>query len=347
MTAAAVATLLTCSDKKTSSGGCKQESDCADGFTCGSGDCVEKAAGNGVCTLCTTSSDCDAQYVCAQIEVTRKACVPACDTASPNCPIGFHCADGAAASGAACIPNTAVCCVDQDGDGYGAGIDCANTDCSDTNPHCTTDCTDADGDTWCVGHDCDDTKPNCDADCTDNDGDDWCVGHDCNDNDALLTDVCPVCEVDEDGDGYGVGCALGPDCDDANPHCNADCTAVDGDGWCLGRDCDDNLPNCDADCTDPDGDGYCGIKDCDPANGHCFSTCVDAMTVLVSRVSARFPPCGPLRQSTRVASTTGSVGRMNAARSAMEASMRWCSRSRRPPMMPYQFLSAHVNFASP
>jgi hypothetical protein len=276
-----VAFLLTCSDKKPATSECKQDGDCADGFACVDNKCVENAAATGVCGLCRATSECNPLYVCGQIEATRKACVPPCDMATSACPAGFHCADGATPGGAACVPDTAICCVDEDGDAFGAGVDCTSPDCNDANPHCDANCTDSDGDGWCIGHDCDDGNSKCDADCTDVDQDGWCVNHDCNDNDRLRTDVCPVCEIDADGDGYGVGCSAGPDCDDANPHCNVDCTDADTDGWCVGSDCDDANPHCDDDCGngangDRDGDGYCGVRDCDPTNGHCFSTCVDS-----------------------------------------------------------------------
>jgi hypothetical protein len=58
-------------------------------------------------------------------------------------------------------------------DGVGYGVDSAGIaaclqppdysamggDCDDRYANCTTDCTDTDGDTYCVTHDCDETNP--------------------------------------------------------------------------------------------------------------------------------------------------------------------------------------------
>ncbi len=45
--------------------------------------------------------------------------------------------------------------------------------------------------------------------------------------------------VDADGDGYGSGCALGPDCNDANPGVNPAARDICGDG--IDQDCDGNV----------------------------------------------------------------------------------------------------------
>ena len=68
-----------------------------------------------------------------------------------------------------------------------------------------------------------------------------------------------VLEVDSDADGAPV-CS---DCDDTNPHCDADCTDADGDGYCVTTDCDESNDTCTSDCTDADSDGYCVTADCD------------------------------------------------------------------------------------
>ncbi len=67
----------------------------------------------------------------------------------------------------------------------------------------------------------------------------------------------PDC-IDKDGDGYGLYCSKGPDCDDNNSKAHDNCTCIDkdGDGYgvgpgCKGPDCDDtdnktheNCPPC-------------------------------------------------------------------------------------------------------
>ncbi|MCP3982191.1 MAG: hypothetical protein GY716_23025 [bacterium] len=165
--------------------------------------------------------------------------------------------------GDACDP----CPLDPDG---GDGDGCGLLDCDPVNPNCSTDCTDADADGFCVPADCDDGNPNCTADCTDVDGDGFCVGIDCDDSTGACTTGC----VDMDGDGVPV-CAN--DCDDSDEDCSIDCADVDMDGLCVDIDCDDADPGCTADCVDQDGDGVplCA-GDCDDTNPGCTTDCTDA-----------------------------------------------------------------------
>lgn len=104
------------------------------------------------------------------------------------------------------------------------------------------------------------------------------------------------CIVDEDADGYGLGCVNGLDCDDTVASLNKFCTTGceqdgDGDGYgpeCYnGNDCDDTDPtkakNCENGCIiDTDGDGFgpgcTGGPDCDDedraiAPGSCTQGC--------------------------------------------------------------------------
>lgn len=72
----------------------------------------------------------------------------------------------------------------------------------------------------------------------DNDGDGRPVEFDCDDSDPLHFADCGVC-VDDDSDGFGLGCDLGPDCDDTNSEQSpaADDSSVDGfDANCDGYD---------------------------------------------------------------------------------------------------------------
>ncbi|MCP3979148.1 MAG: hypothetical protein GY716_07425 [bacterium] len=184
---------------------------------------------------------------------------------------------------------------DLDGDGLSAPPSCDGlpVDCDDTNPNCGADCTDADGDGYCVGFDCDEANPFCNSDCTDQDSDGFCAPADCDDSvfecntdcsdgdgdgvcaDADCDDSNPNCGAactDADGDGYCVGF----DCDAANPFCNSDCTDQDSDGFCAPADCDDSEFECNTDCTDGDGDGLCAGADCDDTNPNCDEDCTDA-----------------------------------------------------------------------
>lgn len=158
---------------------------------------------------------------------------------------------------------------DRDGDGYcnknmtvvGTPAICPSGggDCDDFNATCTTNCTDGDGDGFCVTADCDDTRSECSVDCTDFDSDGLCADSDCDDSNPSCTTDC----TDADTDGLA---ACAGDCDDANIQCTTDCTDNDGDGYCLTTDCDDANPGCTSDCTDTDGDGSCAPNDCNEAD---------------------------------------------------------------------------------
>jgi phosphatidylserine/phosphatidylglycerophosphate/cardiolipin synthase-like enzyme len=191
-------------------------------------------------------------------------------------------------------------CIDEDGDGYGAGEGCRGPDCRDHNPDChegaccndLPDCIDNDKDGFgigseCSGLDCNDDNPACHAgfccpsDCTDNDGDGRgaggdCQGPDCNDADSLCWEgaCCSSDCVDGDGDGYGTGPeCLGEDCDDGNagvhPGAAEVCNQQDDD--CDGLTDEDGV--C-PDCIDNDGDGYGAYcengPDCDDGNAACW-----------------------------------------------------------------------------
>lgn len=119
------------------------------------------------------------------------------------------------------------------------------------------------------------------------------------DDDSATVDEEVTCS-DNDADGYGLNCSLGPDCDDNDPSVHLDCIEdivcndFDGDGYgngCeAGPDCDDfdsdyNIDCSMRNCIDNDGDGYgwaCPLgpdcndydpdqnTDCDPPETTCY-----------------------------------------------------------------------------
>jgi hypothetical protein len=123
-------------------------------------------------------------------------------------------------------------CTDHDGDGAGDGADCRlGPDCNDANPAVHP------GATEVCGNGLDD---------------------DCN---PATTDTCPPCAVDKDGDGYGEGCVLGPDCDDERAAVHPGATEICGNG--LDDDCNQATSD---DCpTDPCAQGGCGAGCADGA----------------------------------------------------------------------------------
>jgi len=191
---------------------------------------------------------------------------------------------------------------DEDGDGHNY-----NTDCDDTDPNVWTNCAtckDNDGDTWYAG--CDAYVTISGPDCNNNnnkvypgapelcDGiDNQCPG---NAGYGTVDEGCIYC-TDNDGDGRGVGCAQGADCNDADKNTWNTCTSckdVDGDSWygtcnqyvgINGPDCDDsnrnNWTSC-ATCKDNDSDNwYAGCDayvtingpDCSDSNKNAWNTC--------------------------------------------------------------------------
>ena len=81
----------------------------------------------------------------------------------------------------------------------------------------------------------------CDPDQLDDDGDGVANWEDCDDNDAAHTTDCGAC-VDDDDDGYGQDCDLGPDCNDSDPAVFPGAPDIFGDGI-------------DSDCSNSDGPG--------------------------------------------------------------------------------------------
>lgn len=161
-------------------------------------------------------------------------------------------------------------CVDNDGDSFGVGADCAGPDCNDNDAtaYQSKDVfADTDGDGLGSGS-----------------ATQACVGiqaplgksflaTDCNDQSPTCTTSC----VDGDGDGLP---ACAGDCDDDNPHCDTSCLDADNDGYCANHDCADQDSAHYADCgrcIDADGDSHgpnCDRGgDCNDANPNTWATC--------------------------------------------------------------------------
>lgn len=148
------------------SAGCASDADCAfDGLHCAAYTdflttiraCVVKDTD--ACVSCTNDNDCANGYVCATIANSGdgpKACLPGCSS-SFDCYSGTGCNTYQGGGfGRACTPDAGTCidCVDNDGDGYGVGPDCAEQDCRDdifaVHPHAPELCNDFDDN--CDGH---------------------------------------------------------------------------------------------------------------------------------------------------------------------------------------------------
>jgi hypothetical protein len=171
-----------------------------------------------------------------------------------------------------------------------------NNDCDDaTWPIVPPDELDADGDGMrvCQG-DCDDNKPHCTTDCTDGDGDEYCIPQDCDDGEPSTRPGAPEpCDFvdndcdgtideghDQDQDGFT---SCGGDCNDQHPAVYPGATELRD---CRDNDCDgtldEGLPDphvdwdgdgvsvCDGDCDDDEERRYPGnLETCDGIDNDC------------------------------------------------------------------------------
>ncbi|MFH2007923.1 MAG: choice-of-anchor Q domain-containing protein [bacterium] len=214
---ACFAVLAGCGSDTSGGSGCTSDEDCSDRGTCvvdGTCQCDPGYAGE----IC---DECDAGY-------TQ-------DGSDLNCVSEtFYCgADGDCGHGICDITGTCRC--DEGWDGQL----CDECDTAhgyiDNGGNCVIACPDEDGD----GHEAYDASLcptgddfcDFDPDAWDIDDCDWCPGDPHNHTEF----GCANC-VDNDGDGYGVNCDLGPDCDDAVPTTHASALEICGDG--VDNDCD-------------------------------------------------------------------------------------------------------------
>ncbi|RMF17400.1 MAG: hypothetical protein D6761_04350, partial [Candidatus Dadabacteria bacterium] len=92
--------------------------------------------------------------------------------------------------------------------------------------------------------------------------------------DAVDDAISSAC-IDVDGDGYGIECEAGPDCDDTNANLNVTCdetACVDADGDGYGQDCAAG-----ADCDDADATVYQSQYAYPDTDGDTYATEVSAM----------------------------------------------------------------------
>ena len=201
-------------------------------------------------------------------------------------------------------------CTDLDGDGHGAGC-VAGPDCDDTNPWFHAACPNCSAQIF-TGCPCSDPglaqtcysadasvlgKGPCKAGLRTCVNDFWsscageivpvaeaCDGKD-NDCDGQVDEGLPDCVkppgcTDDDGDGFGEGCPLGPDCDDGNPHFQAKCPNC---GITIAAGCPCGNPGQAQTCYSGD-QGKLGIGACKAGQRTCkdgyWSTCLGEVVEL-------------------------------------------------------------------
>jgi hypothetical protein len=254
----------------------------------------------GTCEVCADHAECGAPSRCLLLGTGTRVCSPLCNPEVPSCPRGFHCEENEAAPGeTACVPISDTCCIDQDADGYGLGVDCRDLDCDDdvaeTNPGMVELCNEVDDD--------------CDG-ATDDDVTD-CGVPECREDAAGAYEELPqgICTVGEceprspapcgwyacwggggEGDACAVECApLGTDDDVycvAAGHCDgglcledtADGLACDEDSDCAAGHCGNGFCCSEGDC--------CGVVGDCPGAGTVVTTCDDAATCQGTRGEA-------------------------------------------------------------
>ena len=251
------------------------------------------------CETCDFDGDCQAgQYCVGSADGSIQTCLPGCGEATSECPRGFECEDiqrDLTPAVAVCVPQDTVCCVDEDGDGYGQGMDCTGSDCADgnedSNPGAVELCNGLDDDcdltidegdaavicppaanvsqTACMEGAC--TLVSCEmgfGDCN-LDTVDGCETRlntltDC----AICGTVCDLPNATTSCD--ALACELGmcdegfADCDAATENgCETSLSTLT-DCEACGRVCDD-LPNATATCAE----GICAVASCDEGFGNC------------------------------------------------------------------------------
>ncbi|WP_236516972.1 putative metal-binding motif-containing protein [Sandaracinus amylolyticus] len=232
----------------------------------------------GTCEACDGNEDCEIGSYCATLSNgAGRACLPGCVPDLPECPrttcppggtppCSFNCiydATGTGVDANICAPVGGVCCVDEDGDGYGVGIGCLGEDCNDADPEVHPDRTEiCDGiDTNC-NRTVDENPNDCDTGrCTD-DGDGTytaiaggtCASATCGDGTITNCELYTCSEGGDEGTTCATACAPAGTNDDtfciASAHCeDGTCAADVPDGGACNEDTDCSAGHCD--------NGYC------------------------------------------------------------------------------------------
>ena len=86
------------------------------------------------CQTCSSQAECGEEARCVELSNIGRVCLPTCDPEAPVCAPGFNCILDftTGVDVPTCTPFGGLCCIDDDGDGYGVGAGCLGPDCDDT-----------------------------------------------------------------------------------------------------------------------------------------------------------------------------------------------------------------------
>jgi hypothetical protein len=212
-----------------------------------------------LCETCSLDAQCGTTARCGPLSGGERVCLRLCDPEFNDCPRGFQCAAYAPLDFQnVCLPVGAVCCIDEDADGYGIGGQCMGEDCDDADigrfPGAEERCDGAD-------QDCDERVDEDYVDCEPQ----RCLG----DGTGRFQEVAAAsCEEATCMDPVGTACALYT-CvggGEAGDTCATTCApeGADEDRFCIAA------AHCDAATCDPDvADGGVCDEDSDCESGNC------------------------------------------------------------------------------
>ncbi|MBL4688267.1 MAG: putative metal-binding motif-containing protein [Nannocystaceae bacterium] len=221
------------------------------------------------CDSCRTSSDCGGPSdLCVALDGGR-FCTVGCGADPSVCPVGFGCGlIGEVGDGEAlmqCVPDNGICCIDADGDIYGEGGGCFDSDCDDSNA-----AVHAQADEVCDGfdNDCDGEIDNEVIDCAAGECSlgafgyfeqplEVCVAGECTAEPTELCDLYTCADGEEQGDTCATNCD-GEDDNKCVPPAHCDDSVCESD-FSAGLACDET-----SDCESEhcQNDFCCAFGDC-------------------------------------------------------------------------------------
>lgn len=238
---------------------------CPSGYACRTKDTVCVAASQFLCAACTSDADCGGESNRCIEYAGGRFCASDCANSADVCPGGFSCQEQHADSsllGILCVSDSALCCIDADGDSRGQGDDCRAADCNDEDPTIYNDAQEV----------CDGKDNNCDGEVDLHATD--CATAACRlSSNGYLMRAAETCTAATCVPQAEVMCGLYTCADggEQGDECATSCDAEDDSKCTESAHCDDSL--CESDLPDGsicDESSDCGSSHCQ--NGFCCAT---------------------------------------------------------------------------